>query len=1255
MGYINAIGRELSLSGPIQSWIGNSIGFDVQYGTARNDGFHGKSIGAPDQLIGGAGDDTYTLWSASDVVERAGEGNDTVISYLPNGTVLADNVENLVLMGTNSRFGIGNALDNILKAGIVGAELQGGGGNDVLIGGAGADTMVVRAGEGSDVIIDFDVARDNIRLGGFGFNDFTQVKSAMQQVGRDVVITLDDDQTLTLRDTKIGALSARNFELDVDRSKFSLLFDESFDTLVTQSQGGYWKTDFGNGDATDRVRVGSNEIYVDVDFAGTAAKALGINPFSVQDGILTITAAPSGDNAKYLGGRDYTTGVLSTIGTFSQQYGYFEMRAAMPEGAGFLPAFWLKPKNGSWPPELDVMESLGKDPDTIYLSNHTKETGVHTWQNQATHIDASEMHTYALNWTKDELVWYIDGTEVARVKSTSDLAQEFYVMINLGVGGDWAGKPDANTGTGQMKVDYVRVYANQDTVSYTDRGQTTFLDQSKGVEVSGTSGANLMRGTIHGDKMTGGDGNDTYIVNHVDDQIVEWNNNGKGGYDIVEASVNYTLSENVEELRLVGAATKGTGNNGNNLLIGNDHASELYGMRGDDRLVGKDGDDLLDGGSGIDTMEGGRGNDSYYVDQAGDKVIERAGEGRDTVYASVSYVMPANVERLVLTGIAAINATGGAGDDELVGNVGANRLDGGKGADTMSGGDGDDTYVVDNAGDRIIEWGNDGKGGIDTVEASIDYQLGAQLERLKLTGTAIVGVGNELDNDLYGNDQDNRLYGLAGNDRLYGGAGKDLLDGGVGADYMEGGDGDDTYYVDNVGDRIVEWNNNGRGGNDTVISSVSYTLAAYVETLRLTGSVGLEGTGNNDANLIVGTTGADVLRGMGGNDILYGEDDHDTIDGGTGADTMYGGDGNDTFYVDNVNDQVIEWYNGGRGGYDRVFASVNYTIGDNVEDLTLTGAANLTGTGNIHRNVLTGNSGNNQLYGMGGDDHLIGGAGNDLLDGGTGVDRMEGGTGDDTYYVDDSADQVIELAGEGRDVVFASASFTLGDNVEELRLTGSANIDGTGNALDNVINGNDGNNRLFGGAGNDRLWGGAGNDWLDGGTGADIMTGGDGNDTYVVDNIGDQVIEWTGAAGGIDTVRSSISYTLASTLENLTLTGTAAIDATGNGLDNIIIGNSAANIIIGGGGNDRLTGGGGADTFLFRGASGNDVITDFDGNDKIDLSGWLYQGAADLAKIAITDSADGAVITLAGRGSIQLLGVTAHELSINSSGMVYHV
>ncbi|WP_144051421.1 peptidylprolyl isomerase [Geminocystis herdmanii] len=676
------------------------------------------------------------------------------------------------------------------------------------------------------------------------------------------------------------------------------------------------------------------------------------------------------------------------------------------------------------------------------------------------------------------------------------------------------------------------------------------------------------------DSMVGGAGNDTYYVDNVNDVVIERLNEG---IDTVISTITYTLPNHVENLTLSGTANiNGTGNTLNNIISGNS---------GNNKLSGGGGNDTLNGGTGADTMFGGSGDDLYYVDNTGDRVIEKANQGIDTVISTITYTLPNHVENLTLSGSANLNGTGNGLNNVIRGNSGNNILNGGAGADTMRGGAGNDTYYVDNTGDRVIENVNQ---GTDTVRSTITYTLPNHVEYLILTGAAnINGTGNTLDNRITGNSGNNRLIGGDGNDTLIAGAGNDTLSGGVGADSMVGGLGNDLYGVDHPGDVIVEALN---GGIDTVNSSITYTLPDNVENLKLTGTTNISGTGNILNNVITGNSGNNRLNGGDGNDTLIGGEGNDTLSGGVGADSMVGGSGNDLYGVDHPGDVIVEALN---GGIDTVNSSITYTLGANLENLTLTGTTNISGTGNILNNVIRGNSGNNRLNGGDGNDTLIGGEGNDTLSGGVGADSMVGGSGNDLYGVDHPGDVIVEALNGGIDTVNSSITYTLGANLENLTLTGTTNISGTGNILNNVITGNSGNNRLIGGDGNDTLIGGAGNDTLSGGTGADSMIGGLGNDLYGVDHPGDMIVE--ALNGGIDTVNSSITYTLGANLENLTLTGTTNISGTGNTLNNVIIGNSGNNILTGGAGNDTLTGGGGNDTLI--GGIGNDTLTGGSGND----------------------------------------------------------
>jgi Ca2+-binding RTX toxin-like protein len=300
--------------------------------------------------------------------------------------------------------------------------------------------------------------------------------------------------------------------------------------------------------------------------------------------------------------------------------------------------------------------------------------------------------------------------------------------------------------------------------------------------------------------------------------------------------------------------------------------------------------------------------------------------------------------------------------------------------------------------------------------------------------------------------------------------------------------------------------------------------------------------------------------GNKGNDTIQGNSFDNVLNGDADADSLIGGAGNDTYRVDHIDDKTVELVG---EGIDTVISNIGWTLGANVENLILdeSGSPDFEGFGNELANIIVGNSGNNYLKGL---------AGDDTLDGRLGADAMEGGIGNDVYVVDSIGDIVTELAGEGVDTVMTSVTYTLADkpDVENVTLMGTAAIDATGNAGNNVLRGN---------------------------AGVNVLTGGDGNDTYYIQNAGDQVVE-TSTGGTADRVNTTVSHTLANFVENLYASGSSSLTLTGNTLNNVVYGNAGANKINGDLGIDVLKGGAGKDTFTFNtkpSSSNYDKIVDF--------------------------------------------------------------
>ena len=487
----------------------------------------------------------------------------------------------------------------------------------------------------------------------------------------------------------------------------------------------------------------------------------------------------------------------------------------------------------------------------------------------------------------------------------------------------------------------------------------------------GNGGNDVLDGGAGDDILRGGAGNDNYVVDNLNDTVDEQHNNG-AGTDVVLSSVSFSLAASahllgaLENLTLTGAAAiNGTGNTLANTITGNAAANMMNGNAGSDTLIG---------GGGTDTLVGGD-NDDTYVTDGGDTITEALSQGIDTVQSSATFTLGANLENLTLTGAAAINGTGNALNNIIIGNGAANVLNGLTGADTLVGGLGNDTYVTD-GGDTITEALNQ---GADTVQSSVSFTLGANLENLTLTGAAAInGTGNTLANTITGN------------------AAANVLDGGADSlvDTLNGGLGNDTYVLGASTNDVVS----DSGGIDLATSTITRSLAVgglvNVDNLTLTGAAAINGAGNTLNNLIIGNGAANVLNG------------------GTGADTLGGGLGNDT-YVTDGGDTIGEALN---AGTDAVLSSVSITLGANLEKLTLTGAAAINGAGNALNNLIIGNGAANVLNGV------------------TGADTLGGGLGDDTY-VTDGGDTIGEALNAGTDTVQSSVSFTLGANLEKLTLT----------------------------------------------------------------------------------------------------------------------------------------------------------------------------------------------------------------------------
>ncbi len=872
-------------------------------------------------------------------------------------------------------------------------------------------------------------------------------------------------------------------------------------------------------------------------------------------------------------------------------------------------------------------------------------------------------------------------------------------------------------------------------------GQSETLDGGLGNDnLFGGDGDDILYGDVGNDVLDGGTGSDTYVFGRGDGQDTIFSfpdgqqdrlrlGNGIGMTDVNVRSegsdliltlqgrndsvriTNYLNLAPQDRMRIEfvdGAVWDGLSIDrklfpNDDFLAGQPGQSEtLDGGLGNDNLFGGDGDDILYGDVGNDVLDGGTGSDTYVFgrgdgqdtifslpDGQQDRLRLGSGigmtdvnvrsEGSDlilTLQGGSDSVRIANYLNLAPQDRMGIEFADGAvwdgmaidrklfpSDDYLAGQPGQNvTLDGGLGNDMVFGGDGDDILYGD-GGDDLLNGGTGsdtyvfGRGdGQDTIFSWYD----GQQDQLRLGGgigladVNVTAEGNDLILSLIGGSdwvrlsyyfsvppeyrpniefadgavwdglaierklipsddylasepgQNVTLDGGLGNDMLFGGDGDDILYGDGGDDLLNGGTGSDTYvfgrgdgqdtifsWYDGQQDRLrlgasiglTDVNVNAEG-NDLVLSLIgssdsvrlSYYFSVppeYRPNIEFADGALWDGlaierklapvndflVGTHLADTLDGGWGDDTLLGLEGNDLLIGDAGNDRLDGGLGDDRLHGGSGDDTYVVEGQ-DSVVEAAN---AGTDTVISGVSYTLGEHLENLSLVGAGAVDGRGNALNNTLSGNDAAN------------------LLDGAAGADLMIGGLGNDTYVVDDQADVATELPGGGVDTVHSLVDYSLGAEIETLMLTGTEALNGTGNALNNLLVGNIGANTL------------------DGGAGADQMLGGAGDDIYIVNTASDQVFESSNA--GTDLVRSQVSLVLGSHVENLSLLGSSWLSGTGNELGNTLVGNSGnnrlsglagADTLDGRAGNDTLAGGTGADNYLFARGYGIDTVQEND-------------------------------------------------------------
>ncbi|WP_210527587.1 calcium-binding protein [Rubellimicrobium arenae] len=731
-----------------------------------------NGIGGDDSILGGVGR-SYLF---------GGDGNDRIkggggSGYMEGGAgddwIFADNRD-----GQRATL-FGDTGNDTLIGGFGNTSLYGGDGNDTLHGSTWPN--ILDAGTGSDTVVGGNWT-DQIVLG-----DMDATDSIDGRAGKDFLTVVKVIKTPTNLEFREGNLSWNGHTIAWNIEGLTLATGSGNDVLIlewgSRSEWGHANA-VHTGAGNDRIEGNASAVLYAVGEAGDDILS-GAGTLIGAVGHDTLTLLAGGGTASGNTGRD------TLIGSNG--------RDVLNGGSGDDS---LSGQGGA-----DRIDA-GSGHDTVAAGDGNDTVQFDDWSPEDRADGGAGSDTLWLSGS--------DANDVVDLRPVAGVVTGFeQILFNAGKGDDiLLGGEMSNLGGGDGN-DTITLGDNGGTARG-DSGRDTLFGGSGHDSLEGGWGADTLDGGAGADSLNGGPGSDLYIVDQAGDVV--WDN-GSGDRDVVLSPLDWTLSDYIEELRLVGAAVQGTGNREDNWILGTDFANTLVGRGGIDHLIGMGGNDHLTGEDIGDRLEGGTGDDQYAVTSYGVDIIEAAGAGIDNVVATVGVILDPNLENLVLTtGSRAVSGRGNdsdnritgnerrnylsgeAGNDHLSGMDGNDVLDGGLGADRMVGGTGNDKYVVDSAKDIISEAPDD---GIDTVLSYVDFSLNDRLERLTLVGTAdIAGNGNGQANTLLGNKGANTLRGLGGNDRIGAGRGADTLWGGDGNDRLMGEWGNDTIWGGSGNDRI---------------------------------------------------------------------------------------------------------------------------------------------------------------------------------------------------------------------------------------------------------------------------------------------------------------------------------------------------------------------------------------------------------------------------------------------------------------------